>query len=268
MGLQIAVCIKPVPDPNYYGKITIDAKTKTITRKGIPTIINPGDKHALEVALQVKEQYGGKVTVIGMAPPEGKREIYEALAMGADEGILLSDRAFAGADTLATSYTIAQGIKKMGNFDLVLTGTESADGATSQVPAQLGEWLEIPHLWNVAEFKFTGEGEINAKVKMDHGIGEYLIQLPALLAVSRDINKPRYTTASGIVKARSKRLTIMSKKGLEVDENLIGQTGSPTWAGDIVMTSLGRKGQSLTGTPEEIVDQLLSKLRTAGVKLA
>lgn len=268
MGLHIAVCIKPVPDPNYYGKITIDAKTKTINRQGIPTIINPGDKHALEAALQVKEQYGGKVTVIGMAPPEGKKEIYEALAMGADEGVLLSDRAFAGADTLATSYTIAQGLQKMGNFDLVLTGTESADGATSQVPAQLGEWLEIPHLWNVKEFAFTGEKEINAKVKMDHGVGEYLIQLPALLAVSRDINKPRYITASGIVKARNKPLHITSKKQLELDESLIGQNGSPTWAGEVVMTSLGRKGQSLTGTPEEIVDQLLSKLRTAGVKLA
>lgn len=267
MGLQIAVCIKSVPDPKYYGRITIDAKTKTIKRQGILTIINPGDKNALEEALRIKEQYGGKITVISMAPPEGKREIYEAMAMGADEGILLSDRAFAGADTLATSYTIAQGIRKMDHFDLVLTGTESADGATSQVPAQLGEWLEIPHLWNVKEFSFTKEREINAKVKMDHGVGEYLIQLPALLAVSREINKPRYITAAGIVGARKKPLVIISKKELNADDSFLGQTGSPTWAGDVVMTSLGRKGQQLTGTPEEIVEQLLRTLRTAGIKL-
>lgn len=268
MGLHIAVCIKSVPDPRSYDKITIDVKTKTIKRKGIPTIMNPGDKHAVEAALQVKEQYGGKVTVIGMAPPEGKRELYEALAMGADEAVLLSDRAFAGADTLATSYTIAQGLRKMGNFDLVLTGMESADGATSQVPAQLGEWLEISHLWNVKEFAFVGAREINAKVKMDNGIGEYLIQLPALLAVAKEVNKPRYITAAGIVKARRKSLIMMSAQELAADDRLIGQKGSPTWAGDVVMTSLARKGQPLTGTPEEIVNQLLSKLRTAGVKLA
>lgn len=268
MALNIAVCMKSVPDPSYYDKISIDLKTKTIQRTGIPTIINPGDKQALEVALQLKEQYGGKVTLISMAPPQGRKELYEGLAMGADEAVLLSDRAFAGADTLATSYTIAQGVKKLGNFDLVLTGTESADGATSQVPAQLGEWLEIPHLWNVRECILTDTGAMNVKVKMDNGVGEYLIQLPALLAVSRDMNTPRYITASGIVKARDKQIVVLSEKELAADVRKIGQTGSPTWAGDVVKTALGRKGQSLTGTPEEIVQQLLRKLRTAGVKLA
>lgn len=266
MGLNIAVCIKSVPDPKYYEKITIDLKTKTITRKGIPTIINPVDKNALEAALQVKEQYGGKVTVICMAPPEAKNELYEAMAMGADEAVLLSDLAFAGADTLATSYTLAQGINTLEKFDLVLTGTESADGATAQVPAQLAEWLGIPHLWNVKEFVLIAEQEIHAKVKMDNAVGEYRIQLPALLAVSREVNKPRYTTAMGVMKARKKPLTIISKNELQLDESLIGQAGSPTWSGDIFIPSLARKGQDLTGTPEEIATQLIVKLRAVGVR--
>jgi electron transfer flavoprotein beta subunit len=265
MGLNIAVCIKSVPDPKCYEKITIDLQTKTITRKGIPAVINPVDKNALEAALQVKEKYGGKVTVICMAPPEAKNELYEAMAMGADEAVLLSDRAFAGADTLATSYTLAQGLKTLGHLDLVLTGTESADGATAQVPAQLAEWLGIPHLWNVKEFEMATEHEIHAKVKMDNAVGEYSIQLPALLAVSREVNKPRYTTAMGVMKARKKNLAVISKNELQLDENRIGQVGSPTWSGDISIPSLARKGQDLTGTPEEIVTGLIAKLRAAGV---
>ncbi|SEP34858.1 electron transfer flavoprotein subunit beta/FixA family protein [Propionispora vibrioides] len=265
MGLNIAVCIKSVPDPAYYDKISIDPKTKTITRKGIPAIISPGDKHALEAALQLKDQYGGTVTVIGMAPPEAKRELFEALAMGADEAVLLSDRAFAGADTLATSYTLAQGLKRNGDFDLVLTGTESADGATSQVPAQLAECLGIPHLWNVKEFALTEQRKIQAKVKLEAATGEYLITLPALLAVSREVNKPRYTTAFGIVKAKGKKLTVIDNRELQADAKKIGQQGSPTWPGDIFIASLSRKGQALTGTPEEIAANLIEKIRAAGI---
>ncbi|SHJ63331.1 electron transfer flavoprotein subunit beta/FixA family protein [Propionispora hippei] len=265
MGLNIAVCIKSVPDPAYYDKISIDPKTKTITRKGIPAIISPGDKHALEAALQLKDQYGGTVTVIGMAPPEAKKELYEALAMGADEAVLLSDRAFAGADTLATSYTLAQGLKRSGDFDMVLTGTESADGATSQVPAQLAECLELPHLWNVKEFSLTEQRQIQAKVKLDAATGEYLVTLPAVLAIAREANKPRYINAFGIVKARGKKLTVLDNRELQADEKKIGQKGSPTWPGDIFIASLSRRGQALTGTPEEIAAGLIEKIRAAGI---
>lgn len=266
MGFNIAVCIKPVPDPKEYEKITIDPITKTITRKGIPTIINPVDKNALEAAIRIKEQYGGKVTVISMAPPEAKGKLYEALAMGADEAVLLSDRAFAGADTLITAYTLAQGLKKTGCYDLIFTGTESADGATSQVPPQLAECLETAHLWNVKEFILEKEGNIRARVKMDNAVGEYLLKLPALLAVTRDINKPRYTTVMGVMKAKKKPLTVIGKNDLQADEHLLGIKGSPTQPGDISAPSLKRKGQKLTGTPEEIAAQILVKLHAAGIK--
>jgi electron transfer flavoprotein beta subunit len=264
LELKIAVCIKSVPDPDYYDKITIDPKTKTLTRKGIPAIISPGDKHALEAALQFKTINGGIVTVISMAPPDAKKESYEALAMGADKAVLLSDRAFAGADTLATSYTLAQGLKRSGDFDLVLTGTESADGATSQVPPQLAESLGMAHLCNVQEFSLQTDGDIMATVKMDSAIGKYKIKLPALLAISRTANKPRYKTAMSIIKAKKKPLNIMGNETLQADTERIGQNGSPTWPGDITIPSLARHGQILGGSVEEIVEQLITKLRLAG----
>ncbi|MGI6145329.1 MAG: electron transfer flavoprotein subunit beta/FixA family protein [Clostridia bacterium] len=273
MSLKIAVCIKPVPDPDYYDQITIDPVRKTITRAGIPTIINPVDKNALEAALQIKEQVGGTVTVITMAPPNGEESLREMLAMGADEACLLTDRAFGGADTLATSYTLAQGLKKLGNFDLVFTGTESADGATSQVPSQLAEWLGMAHLWNVSEIKLKEDQaedkvqELQAKMKIENGYIEYEVKLPAVLAVSRDLNTPRFTSIMGVMKAKKKPLTVFTVNDVDVDRTLIGLDGSPTKAGAVFTPSLSRKGERLTGDLDEVVEQLLQKLRAAGINL-
>lgn len=266
MSLNIAVCIKPVPDPDYYDKITIDPVRKTITRAGIPTIINPVDKNAVEAALQVKEQFGGKVTVITMAPPNAEENLRELLAMGADEAVLLSDRAFAGADTLATSYSLAAGLKKIGRFDLIFTGTETADGATSQVPAQLAEWLGVAHLWNVQEFAVE-DNAIKAKMTMENGYINYLVQMPALLAVKRSINKPRYTSVMGVMKAKKKPFTVYSAADLDVEPERLGLQGSPTKAGAVFTPSMARKGQQLTGETEEIVEQLIQVLRGAGLNL-
>lgn len=266
VSLNIAVCIKPVPDPDYYDKITIDPVRKTITRAGIPTIINPVDKNAVEAALQVKEQFGGKVTVITMAPPNAEENLRELLAMGADEAVLLSDRAFAGADTLATSYTLAAGLQKIGPFDLVFTGTETADGATSQVPAQLAEWLGVAHLWNVQEFAIEDKA-IKAKMSMENGYINYLVQMPALLAVKRSINKPRYTSVMGVMKAKKKPFTVYAAADLEVEPERLGLQGSPTKAGAVFTPSMARKGQQLTGETEEIVEQLIQVLRGAGLNL-
>ena len=266
MSLNIAVCIKPVPDPEYYDKITIDPVRKTITRAGIPTIINPVDKNAVEAALQLKEQFGGKVTVITMAPPNAEENLRELLAMGADEAVLLSDRAFAGADTLATSYSLAAGLKKIGPFDLIFTGTETADGATSQVPAQLAEWLGVAHLWNVQEFAVE-DNAIKAKMTMENGYINYLVQMPALLAVKRSINKPRYTSVMGVMKAKKKPFTVYSAADLDVEPERLGLQGSPTKAGAVFTPSMARKGQQLTGETEEIVEQLIQVLRGAGLNL-
>lgn len=267
MALRIVVCIKPVPDPEYYDKVSIDPVTKRITREGIPTIINPVDKNGIEAALQLKQQYGGKVTVITMAPPNATENLKEALAMGADEAVLLSDRAFGGADTLATSYTLAKGIEKLGGFDMVFCGVESADGATAQVSSQLGEWLGVPHLWNVFSLENQDERTLRVRTKAENGSMEWEIKMPCLLGVARDLNKPRFISAMGIIKARNKPVSVWGKADLEAEEERLGLTGSPTKAGAIFTPDLKRKGEMLTGTAEEIADTIIEKLRGAGVNL-
>lgn len=268
MALNIVVCIKPVPDPQYYNKVSIDPNTKRITREGIPTIINPVDKNGIEAALQLKKVYGGKVTVIAMAPPNAAENLREALTMGADEAVLLSDRAFGGADTLATSYTLAKGIEKLGGFDMVFCGAESADGATAQVSSQLGEWLKVPHLWNVFSLENMDEHCLLVKTKIENGSMEWKIKLPCLLGVSRELNKPRFISAMGIIKAKNKPVHVWSKSDLIAEEDRLGLTGSPTKAGEIFTPDLKRKGEMLTGSVEEMVDTVIERLRAGGINIS
>ena len=266
MGLSIAVCIKPVPDPAHYDKIRIDPVRKTVVREGIPTIINPSDKHAIEAALQLRGE-GDTVTVITMAPPNAEDTLRDALAMGADAAILLTDRAFAGADTWATSYTLAAGLKKAGGFDIVVTGTESADGATTQVPAQLAEWLGWPHLWNAVSMEKISAESLKVRTKAENEWSDYQIGLPCLLAVAREANKPRLTSLMGVMKAKKKPLTVWSRADLDVEDGSLGIGGSPTQPGAIFEPEMGRKGIVLTGDAEEIVNVLVEKLREAGLSI-
>ncbi len=266
MGLSIAVCIKPVPDPKHYDKIKIDPVKKTVVREGIPTILNPCDKHALEAALQLRGPEG-TVTVIAMAPPNAEETLREALAMGADAAVLLTDRAFAGADTWATSYTLAAGLKKAGSFDIIFTGTESADGATTQVPAQLAEWMDWPHLWNVVKLEQIDEQNLKVKTKAESEWSDYQVALPCLLAMSREANKPRLTSLMGVMKAKKKPLTVWCRPDLDVEDAALGMKGSPTQPGAIFEPEMGRKGILITGDREEIAVQLIEKLRTAGIAI-
>lgn len=266
MGLHIVVCIKPVPDPDHYDKVTIAPDTKRITREGIPTIINPVDKCAVEKALQLREEFGGKVTVVTMSLPSAESNLKEALAMGADEGILLTDPAFAGADTLATSYTLAKAIEQMGEADLVMLGAESADGATAQVSSQLGEWLEMPHLWNVFSLEAAEEKKYIVKTKYENGYKEWEGVLPMVLGVSRELAKPRYINAMGILKAKNKPIRILGSKDLgNIRFDYLGLAGSPTKAGEIKTADIGRAGQKLEGTAEEICTMILDKIKAGGI---
>jgi len=267
MELKIIVCIKPIPDPQKYNEITIDPVSKTIVREGIKTVINPIDKHAIEQALQIREQHGGKVILMSMAPPNAKECILEGLAMGADEAYLLSDRKFAGADTLATSYVLAQGIKDIGGADLVLTGTESGDGATAQVSSQLGEWLGFDHLWGVIACNTENLEEIYFQTKIENGYMEWSGKLPMVLAVAREINNPRYTSIMGIMKAKKKPFNVLTCADLDLDETYVGLKGSPTQPGDIFSPDMNRKGEIIKGTKEEIVQFIIEKLRTNGINV-
>lgn len=266
MALNIAVCVKPVPDSKHYDKISIDPVTKTWNRSGIPMIIGDLDKHALEAALALRDKFQGKVTVFTMAPETTKDNLVEALAMGADAAFLLSDRAFAGADTLATSHTLAAAITKTGPYDLVITGNESDDGSTGQVSAQLGEWLNMPHIMNITRLNYR-EGAVELSVITEDGSVDYEVVPPAVLGVTRKVNKPRLTNVMGMLKARSKPLTIFKAEDLPVDGGFIGLSGSPTQPGDIYSPKMGRKTEEISGSPEEIADRIILELRKAGISV-
>ncbi|MPM29455.1 Caffeyl-CoA reductase-Etf complex subunit CarD [bioreactor metagenome] len=236
-----------------------------MVREGIPTVISDLDKHALEAALALRDKNQGKVSVFTMAPESAKENLLQALAMGADEAFLLSDRAFAGADTLATSCTLAAAIREKGPFDIVITGNESDDGSTGQVSAQLGEWLGLPHVMNVSALSYS-ENFLEVTVLSEDGTIDYKVTLPAVLGVTRKVNKPRLANIMGMLKAKSKPLTVLHYGDFTVDENFIGLKGSPTQPGDIYSPQMSRKTEELSGSPEEIADRIIQELIKAGVR--
>jgi len=265
--MNIFVCIKPVPDPEKYGMLAIDRDTKRLIREGIPTIVNPADKNALEAALQIKEMVGGKVIVVSMAPLFSQDKLKECLAMGADEAYLLSDPAFGGADTYSTSYTLAKGIEKTGiEPDLVLAGNVSADGATSHVPSQLGEWLGLPHISNIDTISID-DGAAKVRKKMDENYINYKIKLPAVIGITIGTNKPRLISAMGVIRAKNKPLTVFARDDLDVDSELIGMIGSPTQAGELHSVDVERQAEELNGNPAELAEQIISILKRNGISV-
>ena len=262
---RILVCIKPVPDPEHYDEIRIDPTSKTLVRSGIPAVINPNDKNAIEAALKVREYWGGTVELLSMAPPDAEDSLREGLAMGADKAYLLSDRSFAGSDTLATARVLAAGVEKIGSFDLVITGSESADGGTTNVSPQLGEMLGLPHVCNVESIKPQNEGQWQLNVKIEEGYMEVEGPTPMVIGVNHKINTPRYTTVMGIMEAEDKEVVIWSAADLGIDNGKVGLTGSPTQPGGLHEPKLQRAGELLEGEPEVVVDKLIKLLRQAGV---
>lgn len=272
--MNIGVLVKPVPDPEQYNSITIDPETKRLNRAGVPSIVNPADKCAVEAALKLKEKVGGKIVIFAMAPPDGREKLMEVLAMGADEAVLVSDRAFGGADTLATSYTLVKAIEKKAAegeaFDLIIAGNESADGATGHVPAQVGEQIGYNHLSAIVQIDAEGDSKpdfLTVFQKYENGRNEFDIKLPAVLGVTRDINKPRYTSAMGVIKAKKKPFDTYDCEALNPEMSRIGLEGSPTKAGAIFSPDTGRKSEELSGSPEEIAEELVKRIKATGVKI-
>lgn len=262
MPLNIAVCVKAVPNPEQYEKIMIDPVKKTLVREGITSVINPSDLHAIELALQLKEQFGGKAVLISMGPTDATKQLREALAYGLDEAYLISDRRFGGADTLATSYTLSKGLNKIGKFDIVLAGNESADGATSQVPSQLGEWLNLPHIMEVVALDMNGEEVALVRKKVDNSFMDFKVKLPAVIAVSKSINTVRYPNMKGILTSKNKKIQVISKDDFDnLEENFIGFSGSPTQPGEIKTISYERKSELIQGTKEEISDNIIQIIK-------
>jgi electron transfer flavoprotein beta subunit len=263
--LEIFVCIKAVPDPDEADKIKIDPVSKTLTREEIPLVLNPLDKNALEAALQIKEAHGGRISVISMGPSDAGKIVKECLALGADQGFLLSDPAFAGADTLATAFTLAKGIEKIGRFDVIFCGMASADGATEWVGPEISTFLDIPVVTLVKEVITDESRRWKVKASLDNGYRLVAVELPAVFTTVRELNVPRTLSFSGIIKARKKEIVQWDLQDLGLEAESVGLAGSPTLVSDLSLLETGRTVEMLEGSREEKVEQLVHKLAEAGV---
>ena len=254
--MNIVVCIKQVPDTT---DVRIDPETNTLVREGVPCILNPFDEFAIEEGLQIREKFGGKVTVITMGPPQADDVLRTALAMGVDDVALISDRAFAGSDTLATSYTLSKGIEKTGDIDIVITGKQAIDGDTAQVGPGIASRLGFSQLTYVCKVEDidVDAGKIIVRRLLDGGIERVEAKLPTLLTVVKDINVPRQPSILKMKKARNAEIHVLKAQDINADTEQIGQTGSPTWVEKIFSPEQKSKGEILEGEMDDVSAKLV-----------
>ena len=259
--MNMVVCLKQVIDPEApVASFKIDSSSNTVVPpSGVPPVINPFDLNALETALQIKDKLGGTVTVISMGPLQAESALRDALSRGVNDAILLSDKIFIDADTLATSYTLAVAIRKIGGSDLIICGEKTVDGDTGQVGPGIAEYLGIPHVAYVSEIKKIGEKMVLACEMEDD---RYLMEsgLPLLITVTKEINVPRLPSLSNKLKARKAKIKIWTAADLAsiADQSRFGLQGSPTRVFKITIpTKEGRKGEMLKGTVDEAVGRIV-----------
>ncbi len=260
--MNIVVCVKQVPDT---AEVKINPETNTIIRQGLPNIVNPYDKHALEAAIQLKEKHGGKITVISMGPPQATEALKECIAMGADEAVLLSDRIFGGADALATSFTIAAGIRKIADFDLIICGKQAIDGDTAQVGPEVAEHLNIPQVTYAAKLDVDGK-TLKVSRELDEGYEIIETELPALVTVVKSINDPRLPTVRGTMKANRIEIPVWSAEDIEVNVEKIGFKGSPTQVRKIFAPPARTQGEMIQADDvQTAAAALAAKLKEAKI---
>ncbi|NDW11874.1 electron transfer flavoprotein subunit beta/FixA family protein [Bacteroides sp. 214] len=255
--MKIVVCIKQVPDTT---EIKLDPVKGTLIREGVPSIMNPDDKGGLELALQLKDKFGAHVTVLTMGPMQADAILREAFAMGADRAILLSDRKFAGADTLATSNTIAGALRAL-SFDLVITGRQAIDGDTAQVGPQVAEHLDLPQITYVEQVEYNGNNLLTVRKATEEGYQQLEVELPCVLTVLASANKARYMSVRGIVEAFDREIEVWNYDHIEVDEDKLGLNGSPTRVAKSFSKGLKAAGQTFEVTPAEAVDIIINNLK-------
>ncbi len=257
--MRIAVCVKQVPDTN---EIRINPETGTLIRDGVPSILNNDDANALEQALQIKDaRPDTEVVAITMGPPQAKEMLQECLAMGADEAILLSDRALGGSDTWATSNALAAGLRKAGPFDLIFAGRQAIDGDTAQVGPQIAEKMGLPQVTYVKEFKLEGEA-VTVKRALEDGYEKLRVKLPCVLTAIKELNTPRYMSVAGILRAAKAEIQVWSADDIGVDKTTVGLKASPTNVFRSFTPKPKGKGVSVEGdTPKEQAGNLLADLR-------
>lgn len=258
--MKIVVCVKQVPDTN---EIKINPETGTLIREGVPSILNPDDANALEQALQIKDQIPDTtVTVITMGPPQAKEMLQECIAMGADEGILLSDRALGGSDTWATSNALASGIRKVKDYDIIFAGRQAIDGDTAQVGPQVAEKLGIPQATYVEKFELEGD-TILVHRALEDGYEKLRLKAPCLLTAIKELNEPRYMSIRGIIKGANAEIPTWSAADIGVDLTSVGLKASPTNVFKSFTPKPKGAGITMPGdTPKEMVANLIGTLRS------
>lgn len=255
--LDIVVCVKVVPKPE---EVSVNAETRTIDRATARSELNPPDMNAVELALALRERYGGTVSLLSMGPPFVVPYLQVVLAMGPDSAYLLSDRAFAGADTLATSYALAKGIERIGAWDLVLCGEESSDGATGQVPQGIAEWLGVAQITYATELFLREDGRLAGEREIRGGHEVVAVTLPAVASVKLGINEPRFMDMDR--RRAPEPVTIWSARDLGLDEERLGFKGSPTTVDAVWQAkAAARRREVLHGTSREKARLLAERLR-------
>ncbi|HEX7713400.1 MAG TPA: electron transfer flavoprotein subunit beta/FixA family protein [Bacillota bacterium] len=257
--MKIVVCVKQVPDTT---EVKINPETNTLVREGVASILNPFDMYAVEEALRIKEKLGGSVTVISMGPPQVAEQLRETIGMGVDDAVLLSDRAFAGSDTLATSYALSKGIAKIGAVDLIICGKQAIDGDTAQVGPEIAENLGIPHITYVKKVEEISAEGLTVERMNEDGYDRVQLPLPALLTVVKEINEPRLPSLKGMMRAKKAVITTWSAADIGADPVRCGLNGSPTWVKRIFIPEIKCQGEMFSGTPEAQVKSLVDALLT------
>lgn len=261
--MHVVICIKQVPDTK---NVRIDPKTNTLVRQGVESITNPFDLYAIEAALQLKDSLGAKTTVVTMGPPQAEESLRQALSLGVDEAVLLSDRAFAGADTWATSRTLAEAIKKLGPVDLVVCGKQAIDGDTAQVGPEVATLLDLPCITYVRKIEIEdGNGTMKVERATDSGYEILRVQIPAVVTVIREIGEPRIPGLRHKIRSKKQEILVWGAEQLGLDPEEVGLQGSYTQVVKVFSPPPRGERQMLSGTVEEMARELVRILKSSNV---
>jgi electron transfer flavoprotein beta subunit len=262
--VKIIVCIKQVPDTT---NVRINPETNTLVREGVQSIINPFDVYAIEESIRLKEKHGGAVTALTMGPPQAAEALREAIGLGADNAFLVSDRAFAGADTLATAFALACAIRHLGGADIILMGRQAIDGDTGQVGPGVAENLDISHITDIRKIEEIVDGRIVVERLLEEGYARIAARLPVVLTVVKEINTPRLPSLKGKLAAKKAEIPVLKAADIGAEVERLGLNGSPTQVMKIFTPPKPGGGKKFTGEPAETVGALLAELTAAGITI-
>ncbi|NLW32998.1 MAG: electron transfer flavoprotein subunit beta/FixA family protein [Fibrobacter sp.] len=260
--MNIVVCIKQVPGTT---QVKINPETGTLIRDGVEAVVNPFDEYAVEEAIRIKEKVGGIVKVVTMGPPQAENALRSCIAMGADEGYLITDRAFAGSDTWATSYTLSKGIEKLGEVDLIICGKQAIDGDTAQVGPGIATMLDLPFVAWVRKIESISSSSIKVERMMEDGYDVVEMKLPGLVTVVKEINTPRMASLKGKMRAKKAQITVLDASKISVEKDKLGLNGSPTQVMRSFVPEKKSGGEKISGEIPELVKKLHSTIFDLGV---